>query len=118
MLEMFKERSVWYQLGISVVLNWVVGPLLMTALAWATLPDLPHYRAGENASLDYPKQILLDIKWQQGSRRKVVAARARNCASSSSFRGLVCSKIYGCGSLHTSLAASSAVGVCSGPAHN
>jgi len=30
----------------SVVLNWVVGPALMVALAWALLPDLPTYRTG------------------------------------------------------------------------
>ncbi len=30
----------------SLVLNWVVGPLLMLALAWIFLPDLPHYRNG------------------------------------------------------------------------
>ncbi|HSP80324.1 MAG TPA: ACR3 family arsenite efflux transporter [Myxococcaceae bacterium] len=32
--------------GVSLVLNWVVGPLLMFALAWLLLPDLPHYRTG------------------------------------------------------------------------
>jgi arsenite transporter len=33
-------------LGTSLVLNWVVGPLLMLGLAWAFLPDLPAYRNG------------------------------------------------------------------------
>jgi ACR3 family arsenite transporter len=32
--------------GVSLVLNWVVGPLLMFALAWVFLPDLPEYRTG------------------------------------------------------------------------
>src|SRR5258707_13955117 len=36
----------WKNIGISVLLNWVVGPLLMLGLAWATLPDLPTYRTG------------------------------------------------------------------------
>jgi ACR3 family arsenite transporter len=32
--------------GLSLVLNWLVGPLLMFGLAWALLPDEPHYRTG------------------------------------------------------------------------
>jgi ACR3 family arsenite transporter len=30
----------------SIVLNWVVGPLLMFTLAWIFLPDLPAFRTG------------------------------------------------------------------------
>ncbi|MEJ3653181.1 ACR3 family arsenite efflux transporter [Actinomycetes bacterium KLBMP 9759] len=33
-------------LASSLVLNWVVGPALMFALAWLMLPDLPEYRTG------------------------------------------------------------------------
>ncbi|WP_305067851.1 ACR3 family arsenite efflux transporter [Kocuria sp. LUK] len=33
-------------MGASLVLNWVVGPALMFALAWIFLPDLPEYRTG------------------------------------------------------------------------
>jgi len=31
---------------LSLVLNWLVGPLVMFALAWTLLPDLPEYRTG------------------------------------------------------------------------
>jgi ACR3 family arsenite transporter len=33
-------------LVMSLVLNWLVGPALMFALAWLMLPDLPEYRTG------------------------------------------------------------------------
>jgi ACR3 family arsenite transporter len=33
-------------MGVSLILNWVVGPLLMFALAWIFLPDQPELRTG------------------------------------------------------------------------
>lgn len=33
-------------LGVSLVLNWLIGPLLMFALAWIFLPDQPAFRTG------------------------------------------------------------------------
>jgi len=32
--------------GTSLFLNWVIGPVLMFALAWIFLPDLPEFRMG------------------------------------------------------------------------
>jgi len=36
---MLSGTGLWKQLALSVALNWIVGPLLMVGLAWATLPD-------------------------------------------------------------------------------
>ncbi|WNG39186.1 ACR3 family arsenite efflux transporter [Archangium minus] len=44
--ELGRLRSRGKLFGVSLFLNWVVGPVLMFALAWALLPDLPHYRTG------------------------------------------------------------------------
>ena len=44
--QFFKHREGWNQMAWSVGINWLVGPALMTALAWATLPDIPGYRNG------------------------------------------------------------------------
>ncbi|MGJ7540638.1 ACR3 family arsenite efflux transporter [Brevibacterium luteolum] len=33
-------------LALSIILNWLVGPALMFALAWLLVPDLPEYRTG------------------------------------------------------------------------
>ncbi len=44
--ELGKIAQAWEQFGISLVLNWIVGPALMFLLAWILLPDLPHYRTG------------------------------------------------------------------------
>jgi len=43
---LLQSRHGWRQIIFSMVLNWLVAPLLMLGLAWMTLPDLPGYRAG------------------------------------------------------------------------
>ncbi|MHB1006848.1 MAG: ACR3 family arsenite efflux transporter [Chloroflexota bacterium] len=44
--ELGKVRNAWRMFAVSLVQNWLVGPLLMFALAWIFLPDLPEYRTG------------------------------------------------------------------------
>ncbi|KAI1824208.1 arsenical-resistance protein ACR3 [Xylaria intraflava] len=46
LVEVFSHRGIWKQIGFSVVMNWIVAPFLMLALAWATLPDQPDLRTG------------------------------------------------------------------------
>lgn len=41
-----RNKKIWVQLLISLFLNWIVGPIVMTGLAWATLFDLPGFRTG------------------------------------------------------------------------
>lgn len=43
---LLKTRTLWYQIGISFVLNWILAPLFMTGLAWAFLPDRRELRDG------------------------------------------------------------------------
>jgi len=44
--EVFSHRGIWKQIGFSILMNWVVAPFLMLALAWMCLPDEPELRAG------------------------------------------------------------------------
>ncbi|KAL8666767.1 MAG: hypothetical protein Q9202_001305 [Teloschistes flavicans] len=41
-----RNRSLWNQIGFSILMNWVVAPLLMLGLAWAFLPDRSELRTG------------------------------------------------------------------------
>ncbi|KAK4050341.1 arsenicals resistance [Microbotryomycetes sp. JL221] len=43
---LFKRKSLWIDLGVSLVINWIFAPLLMLALAWAFLPDRQELRDG------------------------------------------------------------------------
>ena len=39
-------RGEYRLFGVSILLNWVLGPLLMVGLAWLFLPNHPEYRNG------------------------------------------------------------------------
>ncbi len=41
--EAFADRRA---MGLAMIFNWIIGPIVMFTLAWLTLPDLPHYRTG------------------------------------------------------------------------
>lgn len=44
--KIFSESRIWLQLFVAIIINWILGPFVMLALAWATLPDLDEYRIG------------------------------------------------------------------------
>ena len=44
--ELSKMKKQGKALGASIIQNWFIGPVLMFALAWIFLPDLPEYRIG------------------------------------------------------------------------
>ncbi|KAE8233757.1 hypothetical protein CF326_g1203 [Tilletia indica] len=45
---LLRTTRVWSQIGLSLALNWFVGPLLMLGLAWAAIPEkhLEAFRTG------------------------------------------------------------------------
>lgn len=44
--ELGKIREAKQQFTVSLILNWLIGPVIMFILAWVFLPDLPGYRTG------------------------------------------------------------------------
>ncbi len=44
--ELGKVAQAWEQFSVSLILNWIIGPIIMFVLAWVFLPDLPHFRTG------------------------------------------------------------------------
>jgi arsenite transporter len=44
--ELGKVAQAWEQFGVSLILNWAIGPIVMFVLAWTFLSDLPHFRTG------------------------------------------------------------------------
>lgn len=44
--ELSRMKNQGKALSASIIQNWIIGPVLMFALAWIFLPDLPNYRIG------------------------------------------------------------------------
>jgi len=44
--ELGRVATAWKMFSVSLVQNWIVGPVVMFALAWLLLPDQPEYRTG------------------------------------------------------------------------
>lgn len=44
--ELGKVKGAWKLFSVSLIQNWLVGPIVMFALAWLLLPDQPEYRTG------------------------------------------------------------------------
>ncbi len=44
--ELSKVATAWKMFGVSILLNWLIGPAIMFGLAWLFLAGLPPYREG------------------------------------------------------------------------
>jgi ACR3 family arsenite transporter len=44
--QLSRVTTAWKMFSVSLVLNWLIGPVIMFLLAWIFLPDMPEYRVG------------------------------------------------------------------------
>ncbi|CAM0141203.1 unnamed protein product [Umbelopsis sp. WA50703] len=72
--KIFSQREIWIQISLSLFLNWVIGPILMTGLAWATLHDLEGYRTGV-IMVGMARCIAMVLIWNQ-----IAGGNANYCA--------------------------------------
>jgi ACR3 family arsenite efflux pump ArsB len=48
--EIFRQREIWVQLGFSIIINWIVAPLLMVSNCTPTVAILPTAKADGRSS--------------------------------------------------------------------
>lgn len=61
---LLSSRATATNLAVSAALNWLLGPALMTGLAWACLPDLPAFRSGV-VMVGLARCIAMVLIWNQ-----------------------------------------------------
>ncbi len=81
--QLLASRHVAVNFAISFALNWVVGPALMTGLAWGGLPDLPAFRNGV-IMVGLARCIAMVLIWNQVGGW-VGGRRPRRCRSAHGF---------------------------------
>ncbi|KAI8476375.1 MAG: sodium bile acid symporter family-domain-containing protein [Monoraphidium minutum] len=82
------SRAALRQLAASAALNWLLGPALMTGLAWAALPDLPELRRGV-IMVGLARCIAMVLIWNQ-----LALGDAEMCAVMVAFNSVLQIALY------------------------
>jgi arsenite transporter len=65
--DFIRRKNLWKHMIFSLIVNWLISPFVMLALAWATLPDLPEYRIGV-IMIGLARCIAMVLIWNQVAR--------------------------------------------------